>query len=43
MFPKLVVCLECGATEFTVPETELSVLVKDTAVDGAVVLKNWMF
>ena len=25
-FPKLLVCLECGFTEFTVPERELSVL-----------------
>jgi hypothetical protein len=37
-FPKLAVCLECGFTEFTVPERELCVLVKGEAVEGAVVL-----
>ena len=38
VFPQLAVCLKCGFTEFTVPERELSVLVKGTAVDGAAVL-----
>jgi hypothetical protein len=38
VFPKLAVCLECGFTDFTVPERELSVLKKGTAVEGAVVL-----
>jgi hypothetical protein len=38
VFPKLLVCLHCGLTEFTVPERELSVLVQGTPVDGAVVL-----
>jgi hypothetical protein len=38
MFPKPLVCLECGFTEFTVPERELIVLVKGEAVEGAVVL-----
>jgi len=37
-FPKLLVCLECGFTEFTVPERELSVLATGEAVVGAVVL-----
>jgi hypothetical protein len=37
-FPKLAVCLECGFTEFTVPERELSVLATGKAVGGAVVL-----
>jgi hypothetical protein len=37
MFPKLLVCLECGFTEFTVPERELGVIVKGTAVEGAVI------
>ena len=37
-FPKFLVCLECGFTEFTVPARELSVLVKGEAVEGAVVL-----
>ena len=26
VFPKLVVCLDCGLTQFTLPETELSLL-----------------
>jgi hypothetical protein len=37
VFPKLVVCLHCGFTEFTVPERELQVLQKGSNVDGAVV------
>ena len=36
-FPKLLVCLECGFTEFTVPERELSVLVQGETREGAVV------
>jgi len=35
VFPKLLVCLDCGFTEFTVPRRELSVLVKGTVVEGA--------
>ena len=38
VFPKLVVCLHCGLTEFTVPEKELRVLVQGTPVEGTVVL-----
>ena len=38
VFPKILVCLECGFTTFTVPEREMSVLKKGTAVEGAVVL-----
>ena len=38
VFPQLGVCLECGFTEFIVPERELSVLVQGIPVDGAVVL-----
>jgi hypothetical protein len=38
VFPQLAVCLQCGFAEFTVPERELSVLVKGAAVEGAVVL-----
>jgi hypothetical protein len=37
---KLLVCLECGFTEFTVPERELSVFVKGEALEGAVVLEK---
>jgi hypothetical protein len=40
VFPKLLVCLDCGVTEFTVPERELSVVVKGAAVEGAVVLEE---
>jgi hypothetical protein len=29
VFPKLVVCLQCGLTEFTVPEKELRLLAQD--------------
>jgi hypothetical protein len=40
VFPKLAVCLECGFTEFTAPERELGVIVKGTAIEGAVVLEE---
>jgi hypothetical protein len=36
-FPALVVCLNCGCTEFTVPDRELQVLVEGSVVDSAVV------
>ena len=29
VFPKLLVCLDCGLTEFRVPESELRVLAQD--------------
>ena len=29
VFPKLVVCVQCGLTEFTVPERELRLLAQD--------------
>jgi hypothetical protein len=38
VFPKLAVCLECGFTQFSIPERELSVLVHGAPVEGAVVL-----
>jgi hypothetical protein len=31
VFPKLVVCLDCGFTRFTLPETELRLLGKGAA------------
>jgi hypothetical protein len=38
VFPKLLVGLDCGVTEFTIPERELGVIVTGTAVEGAIVL-----
>ena len=40
VFPKLVVCLHCGCTEFAVPERELHVLKQGSPVEGAVVLSD---
>ena len=37
VFPKLVVCLQCGFTEFTIPEKELQVLREGSVVEGAMV------
>jgi len=35
VFPKLIVCLDCGTTEFTVPKSELHQLAKgDAAAAG---------
>lgn len=36
-FPKLVVCLDCGFTEFMLPERELRVLADGMVKDGAIV------
>ena len=36
VFPKLLVCLNCGLTEFIVPERELQVLETGTPHEGAV-------
>ncbi len=38
VYPTLLVCLECGLTEFTVPEKELSMLAAGLAVAGAGIL-----
>jgi hypothetical protein len=39
-FPKLVVCLDCGFTEFFLPERELHVLLDGTVKDGAIVFDS---
>ena len=40
LFPKLAACLECGFTQFTVPERELSVRVRGTAVEGEEIIRR---
>jgi len=37
VFPKVSVCLDCGSSEFKVPERELQVLATGKPVAGAVV------
>jgi hypothetical protein len=35
VFPKLLVCLDCGFSRFTVPESELALLAKGSRAKGA--------
>jgi hypothetical protein len=35
VFPQLLVCLDCGSAQFTVPEAELSVLAEDRSRTAA--------
>jgi hypothetical protein len=39
VFPKLVICLDCGFTEFAIPETELRRLAKDESTAAEEVRK----
>jgi hypothetical protein len=36
VFPKLLICVQCGRAEFMVPKTELGLLVKDSIAAGPV-------
>jgi hypothetical protein len=38
LFPKVHVCLDCGYADFTVPESELTVLVTGAPVNEALVV-----
>jgi len=35
VFPKLLICLDCGFSPFTVPESELALLASGTGAKGA--------
>jgi hypothetical protein len=35
LFPELLVCLDCGFSRFTVPETELALVARGTGAKGA--------
>ena len=37
VFPKLVICLQCGLAEFSLPNRELQVLALGASVEGAVI------
>jgi hypothetical protein len=37
VFPRMQVCLDCGVTEFPIPERELNVLRHGTPVEGAII------
>lgn len=38
VFPKLTVCMNCGLTDFVIPQRELKVLVHGAPVEGALIL-----
>ena len=38
VFPKVLVCLDCGSTNFVIPEGGIKVLKEGKSVEGAVVL-----
>ena len=40
LFPKLVVCLDCGFSRFTVPEAELTLVAGSTLADKSVTMEQ---
>jgi hypothetical protein len=40
VFPKLLVCLNCGSSRFTVPETELASVAKGTLANKSSTLED---
>jgi hypothetical protein len=40
LFPKLLVCLECGSGRFSVPETELATIAKATVANESCALEE---
>jgi hypothetical protein len=40
VFPMLLVCLDCGFSRFTVPETELALLAKVTLANNSSTLED---
>ena len=40
LFPKLLVCLDCGCSHFTVPERELASIANDTREDKSSTLES---
>jgi hypothetical protein len=45
VFPKLLICLDCGFTEFAIPETALRLLGEDVAASGTrtCLTQGWSF